>query len=75
MHRSLDKVDGVTGLRIERTGSFRLSKRKLTDPVDEFRASTRTEGVSSSFVPMGVMLCGTGCSTGGPRPCSCDGVH
>lgn len=42
--RSLDKVDGVTGIRIERTGSFRLSKRRLADPVEEFRANNRTEG-------------------------------
>lgn len=42
--RSLDKVDGVAGIRIERTGSFRLSKKKLLDPVDEFRATNKTEG-------------------------------
>lgn len=41
----MDKVDGVTGVRIERTGSFRLSKRKLMDPVDEFRANNITEGI------------------------------
>ena len=44
--RSLDKVDGVTGIRIERAGSFRLSKRKLGDPVDDFRANNKTEGTN-----------------------------
>ena len=44
MCRNLEKEDPVTGVRIERTGSFRLSKRKLTDPVDDFRASHKTEG-------------------------------
>ena len=47
--RSLDKVDGVTGVRMERTGSFRLSKRKLVDPVEEFRASNRTEGIQEAL--------------------------
>ena len=42
--RSLDKTDGVTGLRIERTGSFRLSKKKLSDPIEDFRATNKTEG-------------------------------
>lgn len=44
-YRSLDKVDGVTGIRIERTGSFRLSKKKFVDPVEDFRTSNKTEGV------------------------------
>lgn len=56
--RSLDKVDGVTGIRIERTGSFRLSKKKLLDPVEDFRANNKTEGEFSGITcPTSLTVC------------------
>ena len=44
--RSLDKLEsgGGGGGRLERGGSFRLSRRKLVDPIDNFRSNHRTEG-------------------------------
>ena len=41
---SLDKVESGGGGRLERGGSFRLSRRKLVDPIDNFRSNHRTEG-------------------------------
>ena len=43
--RSLDKLEAGGGSgRLERGGSFRLSRRKLVDPVESFRNNHRTEG-------------------------------
>ena len=73
--RSLDKVDGVTGIRIERTGSFRLSKKKLLDPVEDFRANSKTEGMCFWFNQSNLFEWLCVLSVGGSSTRASDGVH